>query len=182
MVSCVPFGTSMGDFTHHSNVFKYFVTLMSESPFRHHSLILSSVFVQGEKLMEVLPPQYGGPNLILGFPNHLVSNRVSTEFCLSWSSMESHSYTILGSPVPHKHSSFLEVDEENTDTTTSGSPCTLSRFHFCLISWWSCLVGVKRLGSSRTSWDLHQMYRTRVSGQSFWCRTPYLPLKCSMFH
>ena len=59
-----------------------------------------------------------------------VSHRALMELCLSWSSMESHSYTVFGAHVPHQHSSFLEA--EGKKAGTAGSPCTLSNPHVCL--------------------------------------------------
>ena len=47
-------------------------------------------------------------SLVFQITQFSVSRRVSVEICLSWSSMESHAYTVLGFRVTHQLSSFLE--------------------------------------------------------------------------
>ena len=81
--------------------------------------MFTSVFVKGEKLMKDLTLQSVGPDFILGFPDHPM-------FCVA-----QKFHLVIGTRVPHEHSSFLENEGKKTGTVTDGSPYTLSSPHVC---------------------------------------------------
>ena len=143
------------DFTQHSKVSFCFVTLMS--PLRHHPLILKPLMFSFSSWLKDRswwkPPFFEVCVQVLSLVFHTtqfsVSCRVVNEVCLSRSSMESHAYIVLGSSVPHQHSSFLDADGKKTDATTAGSPCIRSRSQICRRARRTCLVGVGLLDSSK---------------------------------
>ena len=128
MAVCVAFGAFAWDFTQHSTIFLHFVTLMS--PLLHHPLILwlhLLVFVSLSRASIWTKAVFRSSRVqSLSFVFHTTQLscvwRVSIESRLSWSSMESHKYTVLESCVPHQHSLPLEADGKKTGAATAGSP------------------------------------------------------------
>ena len=161
-MSYASLGASAGDFTQHSKVAFCFVTLMS--PLRHHPLILKPLMFSSSSRLK--DRSWWKPSLfkvcvqVLSLVFHTtqfsVSCRVVNEVCLSRSSMESHAYIVLGSSVPHQHSSFLDADGKKTGVSTAGSPCIRSRSQICRSARRMCLEGVSLIDSSRYSWTLQE--------------------------
>jgi hypothetical protein len=158
------------------------------SPLRHHPMILlhqlpAVVFLS--RANSWWKPVWRRSCVhLLSFVFHTthlsLPRRVSSESCLSWSSMVSHRYTVLEFPVPHQHSSSLEGEGKKTGDTTAGGSWTLWSFHICFMTRRRCLVGVNTFTSSRLSWVLHEVWiLARVSGvdpQTFrrWFHVPLM--------
>ena len=150
-------GTFPGDFTQHSLVFLDFVVLMS--PLRHHPLIL---FPQQSSLVLSFRDSSWWKSALHSSCVHLssfvfqttqlsFSRRVSSELCLSSSSIVSQRKTVFKSCVPHQHSFPLEAEGKKAGAATVGRSCTLSICHTRLRAKRRCLVGEKTLASSRLS-------------------------------
>jgi len=162
MTFCAPLGAFTGDFTQHSLIFLHFVALMS--PLRHNPLILlpqlpAVVFLSRDNSWWKTASCSSCVHL-LSFVFHTtqlsLQRRVSSESCLSLSSMVSHKYTMLRSRVPQQDSSPLETEGKKAGAATAGRTCTLSSCHIRLMPRRRCLVGVKTFASSRLSWDLQE--------------------------
>jgi hypothetical protein len=73
------------------------------SPAAHCGIL---IFIEGEKLVKPFLLQLMCPFVVLCFSYYPIVH----ELRLSWSSMESHKYTVFESRVPHQHSSLLESE------------------------------------------------------------------------